>query len=128
MRRHIFIVLLLATFPVFGKATHAIAHSVGILTLDERTWVVALSVAFAVVVVIVHWAEDVGFAILMCLLILYGTGGIDSLYGIVGIFEVFAITSFVTKAPENDAGVVLLNLYVVLVTLNVCLVEDGVLS
>ena len=115
-------------FPVFGKAPHAIAHSVGILTLDERTWVVALSVAFAVVVVIVHWAEDVGFAILMCLLILYRTGGVDGLDGIVGIFEVFAITSFVTKAPENDAGVVLLNLYVVLVTLNVCLVEDRVLS
>ena len=114
--------------PILSEAAHAVTHGVGIFTLDERTGIVALSILLAVAIAVVHGAEDVGLTVLACLLILYGAALVDGLHGIVGILEVLAVASFVAKAPEDDAGVVLLHLHIVLVALDMCFVEDGVLG
>ena len=99
-----------------------------VFTLDEGAWVVALRVAFATLVAVVHGAEDVGLAVLMCLLILNGTALVDSFHSIVGILEVLAVACFVAEAPEDDGGVILLYLYVVLVALYMGFMVDGVLG
>ena len=83
--------------PVLLEATHGVTHGVGILTLDERTGVVALRVGLAALVAIVHRTEDVGLAVLTCLLKLAGTGLVGSLHPVVGLLEVRTVASLVAQ-------------------------------
>ena len=74
----------------------------GILTLYERTWVVASCIFLAVGVVVVHRAEDVGLAVLPGLLILHGAGVVGRLHPVVCLLEVWPVAGLVAKAPHND--------------------------
>ena len=100
----------------------------GILALDERTGIVALGIFLAIVVIVVHGAEDVGLAILSSLLVLHGAAAVDSLHGIVGGLEILAVATLVAQRPEDDAGMILLNPDVVLVALHDGLPVAGILS
>ena len=83
--------------PVLLEATHGVTHSVGILTLDEWTGVVALRVGLAALVAIVHRTEDIGLAVLTSLLKLAGTGLVGSLHPVVGLLEVGTVASLVAQ-------------------------------
>ena len=72
-----------------------------IFALDERTWIVALRVSLATAISVVHRTEDVGLAILSCLLVLYWASLVDRLHKVVGILEVLAISGLVAKTPYN---------------------------
>ena len=98
-----------------------------VLALDEWTPVVALAVTLAAFITVVHRAEDVSLAVLTSLLVVNRTAWIVCLNPIVSVFEVLAVTSFVTKTPNYDRWVVLERENVVLVALEVCVVVDRVL-
>ena len=98
-----------------------------IFALDERTVGIALRVVFTLAVSIIHGAEDIGLLGKTSTLVLNGTSVVQCLDGMVGILEVVTMTTFVTHAPEDDRGVILLNLHVAYVALNDSLAEVGVL-
>ena len=93
----------------------------GILALDQRTGVIALRIALAILVTVVHRTEDIGLAILTSLLILHRTGAIVGLHPIVGFLEVWTIASLVTQRPHNDARMVLERAHITFLTLDMCL-------
>ena len=93
----------------------------GILALDQRTGVIALRIALAILVTVVHRTEDIGLAILTSLLILHRTGAIVGLHPIVGFLEVWTIASLVTQRPHDDARMVLKRAHITFLTLDMCL-------
>ena len=104
--------------PILLETTLGVTHRMSILALDQRLLVGCVFAIFdAVLIVVIHRAEDVGLAILACLLILHGTGGILCLDPVVSRLEVGAIAGLITKRPEDDAGVVIATLHVALVAL-----------
>ena len=104
--------------PVLLEAAHGVTHRVGVLTLDERTGIVALGILHAVVVAQIHRAEDIGLAILACLLELAGARGIVSLHPVVGALEVRTVARLIAQRPHDDGGVVLIGNDVALLALD----------
>ena len=105
--------------PVLLETTHRVAHGMSILTLDKWTGIVALGIFLTVAIVEVHGAEDVCLAVLSGLLVLYGTSGVNALDPVVDGLEVRAVTSLVTHAPDDDAGMVAQGEHIALVALQV---------
>ena len=83
--------------PVLLEATHRVTHRVGVLTLDERTGIVALGVFHAVFIAQVHRTEDIGLAVLTSLFELTGTRLVVGLHPVVGPFEVRSVASLVAE-------------------------------
>ena len=82
--------------PILLEATLRVAHSVSILTLDVRLGAVALAIFLALIIVDIHWAVDVGLAVVATTLILYRTSLVACLYPVVCGFEVNAVATFIT--------------------------------
>ena len=114
--------------PVFLESTHRVTHSMRILTLDQRTWIVVLGISFAAAVTVIHRAEDIGLTVVSGTLILYRSAWIISFDYIIRLFEVRTISGFVTQTPEDDARMILECFYVQFVTLNVCLLVGRILG
>ena len=114
--------------PVLLEATHRVTHSVGILTLDERTGIVTLRVPLATAIVVIHRAEDVGLAVLSGLLELAGTRWVGGLHPVVRLLEVRTVTGLVAERPDDDAGVVLERQHIAMLAFQVCQLEVSALS
>ena len=125
--------LLTDQVPVLLKATHRVTHGVSIFALYQ--WLLnltassfALSVFLAPVVISIHRAVNISLTLYTSLLKLTGTCLVVSLHPVVGLLKVRTVTSLVTQAPYNDAGVVLIGNHVTLLTLNVRLFKGNVLG
>ena len=103
--------------PILLESTHRITHGVGILALDEGTGIVALGILVAITIVVVHGAEDVGLAVLACLLVLHGARRVDRFDPVIDVLEVGTITSLVAHAPDDDAGMVAQGEHIALIAL-----------
>ena len=92
----------------------------GILTLYQRTGIVALGILFTVLIAIIHRTEDVRFSIAAGLLILAGTRLVVSLHPVVGLLEIRTVASLVAQRPNNDARMILERHHITLLTLKMC--------
>ena len=88
--------------PILFESAHRVTHGVGILTLYQRTWIVALGIFLAVLVTHIHRTEDIGLAVVACLLKLAWTGVVISLHPVVCLLKVWSVSSLVTQAPYDD--------------------------
>ena len=77
---------------------------------------VILAVFSAILVVVIHRAEDIGLSVLSGLFVLYGTAGVFVLDPVVSGLEVRTVSSLVTQGPEDDTRMVEATLDVTLVT------------
>ena len=120
--------LLANQVPVLFESTHRVTHGMSILTLNQ--WLLnltashlALRVFLAPVIVGIHGAVDICSTLDACTLILAWTCLIVCLHPSVSLLKVSTVTSLVTQAPHNNAGVVLIGNHVTLLTLNVSLLK-----
>ena len=116
--------------PVLLHAAHAVAHGVGILTLDEGL-IGVLSATFHLFVTSIHRAADIGvfgFVFIEATLVLHRTAGVVLLNPLVGGDEVGSHAGLVAHAPEDDGRVILEVEHVALVALHVSEGEGVVLG
>ena len=100
----------------------------GIFTLDERTGIVALGIAFTIGVIVVHGTENICLAILSCLLILHRATGVDTLYPVVHPFEIWSIASLIAHTPDDDARMIAQGEHITLVAFKVHLLKVSALG
>ena len=81
--------------PILLESSHRVAHSMSILTLNERTRIVALRVLLAAAIVGIHRAVDVGLTPVASLLVLYGTRRVVLLNPLITFLEVGTVASFI---------------------------------
>ena len=103
--------------PIFLETTLRVTHGMGVLTLYQRLLHgVVLAVFSAILVVVIHRAEDICLSGLSGLLVLYGTAGILVFDPIVSGLEVRTVSRLVTQGPEDYTRMVETTLDVTLVT------------
>ena len=86
--------------PVLLEVALAVAHSVGILTLEERLlglFVGALTVLLTLLQAEVHGAVEVGVGVPAAALPMYGTAGVELLDPFIGILEVHTLCRLVAE-------------------------------
>ena len=88
--------------PVFLETAFAVTHCMGILTLNQRTGIIAFGILLGIFGRGIHRAVDVGMLCQSGALILHGTAAVDTLYLVVGRYEIFTVTGFVTETPHYD--------------------------
>ena len=114
--------------PILLEATHRVAHSVGILTLDKRTRILALGIFLAITIIVVHRTEDIGLPPVTRLLILNGARGIYRFNPVVDSLKIWSVACLVAHAPYDDTGVVAQGEHISLIALEVHLSEVRALS
>ena len=122
--------LILRVFPrefhVFLESSYRITHRVGVLALDEGFLLgVVLAVGGALLVPVVHGAENVRLSFFPGTLVLHGAACVLRLYPLVRGIEVGAVPRLVTQRPEDDARMIEVALHVALVALHVRLGVSG---
>ncbi len=101
----------------------------GILALYQRLLHgIVFAIFNAIIVVVIHRAEDIRLSGLSGLLELYGTAGILVLDPVVSGLEVRTVSRLVTQRPEDDTRMVETTLNVTLVTFQVRFLIGGVLG
>ena len=84
--------------PIFFETTLRVTHCMGIFTLNQ--WfgsIGTLTIFFHAVIIIVHRTEDIGMFYLACLFILAGTARVFCFNPFIALFEVGAVTGFITQ-------------------------------
>ena len=115
--------------PVLLEAADGVTHSVGVLTLDQRTGIVAQGIFLAVLIAHIHRAGDIREAAVEGrTLVVDRTRGIVGLHPTVCFLEVRSEASLIAQTPDDDAGMVLIGDDVTLLALNVHLFEKRVLG
>ena len=104
--------------PILLEATHRVTHRMGILTLNQRTGVIAFRIALTVIIVGIHRTENIRLTPVASLLILHRTGAVVSLHPIVGFLEVRTIASLVTQRPYDDTRMILERAHITLLALD----------
>ena len=103
--------------PIFLETSLRVTHGMSVFTLYQRLLHgVILAVFSAILVVVIHRAEDIGLSVLSGLFVLYGTAGVFVLDPVVSGLEVRTVSSLVTQGPEDDTRMVEATLDVTLVT------------
>ena len=106
--------------PVVLETAHRVAHGMSILALDERLVIFlcrAPGIIFATPLRSVHGAVDVGVDALLGLFKLYGSAWVNAFDPLVGSREVGTIDSLIAQTPDDDAGMIPIEAYIVLVAL-----------
>ena len=106
--------------PVLLESSLRVAHRVCILTLNQRTGVVALRIAFTPFVSHIHRAEDIGIFIQTGTLVHDGARRVLGFCPTVACLEVRTEAGFITHRPDDDRRMVEVALHVALVALQVC--------
>ena len=119
--------------PILLETTHRVAHSVSILTLDERTGIIRLGVLLAVGIIIVHRTEDIRLAPMTGLFILDGAYLVNTFHPVIDLFEVRTIACLIAHAPDDDARMIAEGEHIALIALQVhlgkvCPLSQGTLT
>ena len=106
-------------FPVFFEATARVAHGMAVLTLYEGFGGSGVGTIFGTIFLRgIHGAIDVGVVAQAGALILHGAALVLPFYPSVGLGEVGSVDGFIAHRPCDDAGMVEVYRYVVLVALH----------
>ena len=105
-------------FPVLFEATAGVTHGMTVLTLDERTVCLGIfQIPFTILRRDIHRTEDIGIRTSARTLILHWTAQVLRLDPVIGNCEVRTVNSLITHRPSDNAGMVIIDFHVMLVTL-----------